>query len=412
MKDGKELIPDLFRKEFTKMVAVISKLYGLQHIEIAEDIVSETFLTATENWTEKGIPANPTAWLYAVAKQKTLYHFRRKKIFDEKIIPQIKVFADTITETKEMDFSTKNIKDSQLEMMFAICDPAIASEAQIALALRVLCGFGIEEIAEAFFSNKETINKRLFRAKEKLRAEKIQLEMPPENEIDLRLDNVLHIIYLLFNEGYYSSSNNAVLRKDLCAEAIRLTYMLVENEETNAPAANGLLALMCFQASRFEARTGADGKIILYDDQDASLWDAELIARGKSFLNAACKSNEVSKYHLEASIAYWHTFKDDSKEKWESILQLYNHLLLVEYSPVAALNRTYALSKANGKEEAIIEAEKLNLTNNHFYYTLLGELYKGIDNRKAKLNFEKARSLAKTDADKQLILEKLDGLMK
>jgi RNA polymerase sigma-70 factor (ECF subfamily) len=147
MSKETELIPNLFRKEFAKMVAVISKLYGLQYIEMAEDIVSETFLTATENWTKKGVPPNPTAWLYTVAKQKTLYHFRRKKIFDEKIVPRIKVSADTIDETKEMDFSTKNIKDSQLEMMFAICDPVIASEAQIALALRVLCGFGIEEIA-------------------------------------------------------------------------------------------------------------------------------------------------------------------------------------------------------------------------------------------------------------------------
>ncbi len=254
MKEETELIPDLFRNEFSKMVAVISKLYGLQHIEIAEDIVSETFLTATETWALKGVPANPTAWLYAVAKQKTLYHFRRKKIFDKKIIPQIKLSADTISETKEMDFSKENIKDSQLQMMFAICDPAIASEAQIALALRVLCGFGIEEIAEAFFSNKETINKRLFRAKEKLRAEKVELEMPPEKEINKRLDNVLHIIYLLFNEGYYSATQNQILRKDFCMEALRLGLMLTDYSMTNVPKTNALVALMSFHASRLAAR--------------------------------------------------------------------------------------------------------------------------------------------------------------
>jgi len=161
-----ELIPILFRQEFSKMVAVISKLFGLQHIEIAEDIVSETFLQATETWSEKGIPLNPTAWLYTVGKQKTLYHFRRNKILNQKIIPELQAGYETIIETAEANFSDQNIKDSQLQMMFAICNPSIASEAQIGLALRILCGFGIDEIAESFLSNKETINKRLFRAKE------------------------------------------------------------------------------------------------------------------------------------------------------------------------------------------------------------------------------------------------------
>jgi RNA polymerase sigma factor (sigma-70 family) len=219
MKEETELIPDLFRKEFSKMVAVISKLFGLQHIEIAEDIVSETFLQAAETWGQKGIPVNPTAWLYSVAKQKTLYHFRRNKILEKKIIPELKTSRETNSEIEEIDFSMDNIKDSQLQMMFAVCNPAIASEAQIALALRILCGFGIDEIAEAFLTNKETINKRLFRAKEKLRAEKVRLELPGDTEINNRLDNVLHIIYLLFNEGYYSTTQNQILRKDLCLEA-------------------------------------------------------------------------------------------------------------------------------------------------------------------------------------------------
>ena len=410
MSEETELIPDLFRKEFAKMVAVISKLYGLQYIEIAEDIVSETFLTATENWTKKGIPANPTAWLYAVAKQKTLYHFRRKKIFDEKIGPQIKVSIDTIAETKEMDFSTKNIKDSQLEMMFAICDPAIASEAQIALALRVLCGFGIEEIAEAFFSNKETINKRLFRAKEKLRAEKIELEMPSEKEINTRLDNVLHIIYLLFNEGYYSTTQNQMLRKDFCMEALRLGLMLTEYSKTNLPKTNALVALMSFHASRLDARQNADNDIILYDEQDENLWDQDLIEQGIYYLKLSAEGNDLSSYHLEAGIAFWNCQKEDTKEKREAILRHYNLLLEINYSPGVALNRLYALYKARGKEIALVGAEKLNLTNNHFYFTLLGELYEGIDDEKAKENFEKALSLAKTENERQTIKHKMENL--
>src|SRR5690606_12659990 len=158
-------LKQLFQQEFTKIVAVISKGFGLQHIEIAEDIVSETFLLATESWQAKGLPANPTAWLYTVAKQKTLSHFRRNKIFDDKVVPEIHQNQIAVDYTDEFSFTQENIKDSQLKMLFAICTPAIASEAQIGLALRILCGFGIEEIAEAFLSNKETINKRLFRAK-------------------------------------------------------------------------------------------------------------------------------------------------------------------------------------------------------------------------------------------------------
>jgi RNA polymerase sigma-70 factor (ECF subfamily) len=410
MGEETELIPDLFRKEFAKMVAVISKLYGLQYIETAEDIVSETFLTATENWTKKGVPPNPTAWLYTVAKQKTLYHFRRKKIFDEKIVPQIKVSADTIVETKEMDFSTKNIKDSQLEMMFAICDPVIASEAQIALALRVLCGFGIEEIAEAFFSNKETINKRLFRAKEKLRAEKVQLEMPPENEIEARLDNVLHIIYLLFNEGYYSATQNQLLRKDFCMEALRLGLMLTEYSKTSLPKTNALVALMSFHASRLDARQNDKIDFILYDEQDENLWDQNLIEQGIHFLNLSAQGNKLSSYHLEAGIAFLNCQKDDTKEKRESILHHYNLLLGINYSPGVALNRLYALYKARGKEVALAEAAKINLPHNHFYFTLLGELYAGSNNEKAKAYFERALSLAKTETERQIISLKMKSL--
>lgn len=410
MSEATELIPDLFRKEFAKLIAVISKLYGLQHIAIAEDIVSDTFLTATETWAQKGVPPNPTAWLYAVAKQKTLYHFRRKKIFEQKIASQIKLSAETIAEIEEMDFSTKNIKDSQLEMMFAICDPVIASEAQIALALRVLCGFGIEEIAEAFFSNKETINKRLFRAKEKLRAEKVQLELPRENEIETRVDNVLHIIYLLFNEGYYSTTQNKILRKDFCMEALRLGLILTEYSKTNLPKTNALVALMSFHASRLDARQKAGNDFILYDEQDENLWDQDLIHQGIHFLNLSARGDSLSSYHLEAGIAFWNCQKEDTKEKRESILHHYDLLRQLNHSPGVALNRVYALYKARGKEIALAEAEKLDLPGNHFYFTLLGELYAGIDSEKAKANFEKALSIAKTETERQVINLKMKNL--
>lgn len=406
-----ELIPQLFRTEFRKIVSVLCRYFGFDQIEIAEDIASDTFLAASETWALKGVPPNPTAWLYHVAKNKAKNYLHRGSIFEHKIMPALQNNPDGSPE-EEIDLSPQNINDSQLQMMFAVCHPSIPPEAQIGLSLRILCGFGIEEIADAFLTNKETINKRLFRAKEKLRQEKIKIELPEASEIDSRLEAVLTTIYLLFNEGYYSVSQNKTLRKDLCFEAMRLCHMLVETQETNKPPVNALLSLMCFQASRFEARQTESGEPILYEDQDTSLWDADLIRKGAYFLNCAASGHKISKYHLEAAIAYWHTHKEDTPEKWENILQLYNRLLQLEYSPIAALNRTYALSKANGKEEAIIEAEKLKLTDNHFYFTLLGELYSDIDHKKAEHHFQKALSLAKTQTDKQTIQKKIDSLHK
>ena len=356
-----EPLKHLFQQEFSKMVAVISKRFGLQHIEIAEDIVSETFLLATETWKIKGMPVNPAAWLYTVAKQKTLSYFRRNKIFEDKVVPEINREQELEDNPDTLNFSEQNIKDSQLQMLFAICTPEIASEAQIGLALRILCGFGIDEIAEAFLSNKETINKRLFRAKEKLRMEKVQLTLPSENEITKRLDNVLHIIYLLFSEGYYSRTQNQILRKDFCIEALRLSIMLTEYEKTNLPKTNALIALMCFHASRFDARQRDEGELVLYEQQDEALWDKALINQGIHFLNLSASGQELSTYHLEAKIAYRHCTKEDTVEKWEEILQLYNQLLMISYSPAAALNRTFALYKANGVEIALAEAEKLKL---------------------------------------------------
>lgn len=417
--EQQELIPHLFRTEFRKITAVLCKLFGIDHIEIAEDLASETFLAALETWTYKGIPPNPVAWLYAVAKNKARNYISHNKIFNEKIAANLKYSSTEKEESDnyliEIDLSDKNIMDSQLQMLFAICHPAISTEAQIGLALRILCGFGIEEIASALLTNKEAINKRLFRAKEKLRQEKVQIVpisnvIPNETEINTRLETVLTTLYLLFNEGYYSESSNTIVHEELCMEAIRLTHLLIENKETNVPNVNALLALMCFQSSRLEARKNKNGEMVLYDDQDESLWNYELISKGTYFLNMASQGNKLSKYHLEAGIAYWHTIKADTQEKWENILQLFNKLLQVEYSPIAALNRTYALSKANGKAEAIIEAEKLKLTDNHFYFTLLGELYSGIDNDKAKENLQKAMALAKMHTERQTIQKKIDSL--
>lgn len=406
--DNQDLIPHLFRTEFAKITAVLCRLLGIGQVEAAEDIASETFLSALETWSYRGIPPNPVAWLYTVAKNKAKNYLHRNQLFRERIAGELSASGGSPgNEEPEIDLSGQNIRDSQLQMLFALCHPSIPPAAQIGLALRILCGFGIDEIAGAFLTNRETVNKRLSRAREKLRDEKVKIEFPGEAAIPERLDAVLTTLYLLFSEGYYSESRDVVLREDLCAEAMRLTLLLLENPVTSAPEVRALYALMCFHASRFPARKNKNGEIVLYGDQDETLWDDELIAKGAYFLYRASGGNRLSRYHLEAGIAYWHTRKEDTPEKWENILQLYNRLLQAEYSPIAALNRTYALSKVHGKKTAIAEAEKLRLTGNHYYHTLLGELYKGIDDEKAKAYFQTALSLARTEADRKTISQKL-----
>ncbi|ADB38797.1 RNA polymerase sigma factor [Spirosoma linguale] len=408
-----DLIPHLFRTEYRKITAVLSKRFGLEHIEIAQDIASDTFLQASETWGIKGLPENPTAWLYAVAKNKAKDYLKRNTLFNEKIAQQITYELHGVENSGseiDIDLSDRNITDSQLQMMFAICHPSIPAEAQIGLSLNILCGFGINEIAAAFLTNKETITKRLFRAREKLRSNQVKIEFPEAAEIQNRLENVLTTLYLLFNEGYYASGCDVTLRKDVCLEAVRLTNLLLESKLTSQPPVYALLALMCFHASRFEARIDSEGETVLYEDQDEKLWDEDLIRQGKYFLNQSSSGNRLSKYHLEAGIAYLHTIKNDTKEKWERILQLYNQLLIIEYSPMAALNRTYALSKANGKEIAIQEAEKLNLTAHHLYHALLGELYTGIDNEKAVNHFKTSLDLTNSKADQKVIVKKLSAM--
>lgn len=407
--DQDNLIPHLFRTEFSKITAVLCKHFGMTHIEIAEDIASDTFVAALETWPYKGIPPQPTAWLYTVARNKARNYLQRDQLFAKKIAADLR-FSNPGQVMENIDLSAQNITDSQLQMIFAVCHPAVPSQAQVGLALRVLCGFGIEEIANAFLTSKDTIAKRLARAKEKLRSGNISIDFPAEQDVGKRLQTVLQTLYLLFNEGYYSESDDTVLRKDLCLEAMRLNYLLVENPRTNTAEANALMALMCFHASRFAARISASGEMVLYNDQDINLWNRELIAKGAWYLKTASTGNKFSKYHLEASIAWWHTVRADTAEKWESILELFDQLVALDNSPVIALNRLYALAKVRGKEAAITEAEKLAWTTNRYYHALLGELYTGIDDPKAEEHYCDALELAVTRADRNALEKQLKAL--
>ncbi|MEJ7643800.1 MAG: DUF6596 domain-containing protein [Chryseolinea sp.] len=408
-KSHHELLPHLFRQEYTKMTAVLCRHFGLKHIEIAEDIASDTFLKASENWEINGIPENPTAWLYAVAQKKTKDYFKHVAVFETQIKEAIK--PTELKTEQTFEFRNKRISDSQLAMIFAVCNPTNSTESQICLALQILCGFSVEEIANAFLTKTETIKKRLLRARTNLRNDNFKITTLSETQITPRLDTVLKILYLLFNEGYFSKTNNQQIRKDFCSEAIRLTLVLAENSLTDTSQTNALLSLMCFQSSRLEARTNENGEAVMFDEQDKSVWDKTLIEKGNHYLVNACNGNEISKYHLEAGIAYWHTSPTD-QNKWQHILKLYNQLILIEYSPITALNRTFAFAKVYGHDKAIPEAEKLNLTDSNFYHELLGYLYADTNIDKAIFHYEQAILLTKAKTEKQTLLKEIEQLAK
>jgi RNA polymerase sigma-70 factor (ECF subfamily) len=402
-----DLLSDLFRQEYLKMIAVLCRHFGLKHIEIAGDIIGETFLRASENWAINGVPENPAAWLYTVAKNKAKDHFKRVTLFDSKIAGKIN--TDAAEPEPEIELESEPIADSELAMIFAVCDPANSSESQICLALQILCGFSVEEIANAFLTKTETVKKRLHRARTSLRNSNFKIKPLSEADIRHRLDTVLKTLYLLFNEGYFSKTNDQLIRNELCAEAIRLTLVLTENPLTDTVQTKALLALMCYQSSRLAARTNDSGATVLFEEQDQNLWNKDLIEKGNYYFVQACEGNEASKYHLEAGIAYWHT-NPAAPDKWQHILHLYNQLILIEYSPVTALNRAFAFARVYGHQKAIREAEKLQLRDNGHYHKLLGYLYETIDAGKAIEHYTQAAQLTKAKAARQVLAKKIDQL--
>ena len=393
----------LFRTEYGNLVAVLCHFHGIQNIQLAEDIVSDAFLQAMKVWSHKGIPDYPKAWLRKVAVNKFKDHCRRNQTFKEKVEGN---YIQNQKQAAEIILNEQLISDGLLRMIFAICNSHLKIDIQICLALRLLCGFSIDQIAAALLTNKENINKKLYRGKQKLKAHKSTWnQLNPKDYIE-RMDAVLRIIYLLFNEGYYSSVGDEDIRKDFCREAMRLAIFI--SRQAFLPQKNtfALIALMCFHASRLDSRTNVKGEYILYQDQDRQKWDSDLIKRGSYYLTKSSKGNKVSKYHLEAAIAYWHT--TENTDKWANILQLYNRLLMLEYSPVIAMNRTYALAHANSVQEAIKEAKKLNLENNYYHHWLMAELFRLNKEPEQEIMYlNKALEMANKKNEKEMLKSKL-----
>ncbi|MBA4852420.1 sigma-70 family RNA polymerase sigma factor [Emticicia sp. BO119] len=390
------------------MTSVLARMFGFDRIEIAEDIVQDTLLKALSEWRNQ-VPDNPAAWLYRVAKNQALDILRRQKLYGE-ISQELGYLGEQAENSIGKVFLSDEIEDSQLRMLFACCHPAIASESQITLSLKILGGLSAAEIARAFLTTEETINKRLYRAKEKIRNEHIVLEVPQAKELTGRLEAVLKIIYLIFNEGYSSSHPDQLIRHELCEDAIRICLLLTRNSLTNLPKTNALLALMCFQIARFPARLDDKGAIVLLKNQNRRLWDSFMISRAYQFFRNSSTGNEISEYHIEAAIASYHASAESfEKTNWEVILRLYNILAGIKPTPFVYLNRAIVKGYVHGAKSALEDLLKLeSLSKNYVYQTAKGDLYVELkEYNLAKQCYEEALNLVTSEPERRLIEKKL-----
>jgi len=409
-----QTVDHLFRHESGKMIAVLSRLLGLNNLETAQDLVQDTLLQAMNTWGYNGIPDNPSAWLHRVARNKAIDFLRRYKKFNE-ITPQYAYLLQsewTRSNTINQLFLDGEMEDSQLRMMFACCHPSIPIESQIAFTLKTLCGLSVAEIAKAFLAGEDTVSKRIYRAKEKIKSEKIELDVPAGNELPLRLDAVLKSLYLLFNEGYNSSQPEKLIREDLCQEAMRLCMLLTRHPLTSYPRCKALLALMCFQCSRLNARLDDQQHIIVLKYQDRSKWFLPLIQKGFDYLDEAAEPFEISTYHLEAVIASLHAAAPSfEKTDWQRIYDLYGMLYQLQPNPVVAMNRAVASGYAINKEKALEELLMIKgLEKHHLYYACIGEMYFELGQKEnARIAFEKAFALTESVTERLFLKGKIGG---
>ena len=407
------LADHLFRHEAGKLISVLTGIFGINRLQLAEDVVQESLVRALRTWPYAGIPQNPAAWLTQTAKNLALDLIRREKLFHDKE-PQIIAFMEqwpSDSMAGESPIFESEIRDGRLRLMFACCHPALSPEDQTALALKTLCAFSANEIANAFLTTEAAIAKRLTRAKQRIRDEHIPFEIPAGAELSRRLDVVLQTLYLLFNEGYKASSGDDLIKEDLCQEAIRLGALLAEHPTGNQPRIHALVALMLLNAARLPARMDSEGNILRLKEQDRSTWNQAMIARGIKHLSESAAGEELSAYHLQAGIAACHCVASDYESTdWRKILSLYDLLMELDGSPVIALNRAVAVANVDGPQAGIEAVEAIHngsqLKSYYLLYAVLGEFEKQLNNFQAAIdNFRKALELTELTSE-QLFLSK------
>jgi RNA polymerase sigma-70 factor, ECF subfamily len=403
-------IEQAFRSESRRVLATLIRLLG--DFDLAEEALQDAFTAAVERWPVEGVPANPGAWLISTGRFKAIDSLRRRARFDSSLGPIADQLGDGITRPEELD--DERVEDDRLRLIFTCCHPALPPDAQIALTLREVCGLTTEEIARAFLSPAPTLAQRIVRAKAKIKAAKIPYQVPARAELPERLASVLHVIYLVFNEGYSASSGADLTRHDLSREAIRLGRLLVDL--LPEPEAIGLLALMLLHESRRHARSSGDGELVLLDDQDRSLWNRHQIAEGAKLVEQALTSRRFGPYTIQAAIAAVHAEATRPEETdWSEIVGLYDVLLRAEPSPVVELNRAAAIAMRDGPAAglALIDAilARGDLPDYHLAHSARAECYRRLGRAAEAIeSYQQALELTRQQPQRNFIQRRIREL--
>jgi RNA polymerase sigma-70 factor (ECF subfamily) len=408
-----QVVEHLFRHEAGKMVATLARIFGVEHLTLAEDVVQEALARALQTWPFYGVPQNPSAWIMRASRNLALDVVRRQKVFRDKEPEIIHLMEQSQPAPDAAVFSEQEIKDDRLRLMFVCCHPLVPAEAQAALALKTLCGFSVPEISRAFLTTDAAIAKRLTRAKQKIRESRIAFEIPAGEELARRLDGVLQSLYLLFNEGYKASSGEKLVREDICYEAIRLTALLVEHAAGNQPRTHALLALMLLNGARTPTRVDGEGNLLRLQEQDRTQWDQPMMAKGMFHFAQSAAGDQITQYHLQAGIAACHcSARDYESTDWRQILSLYDRLVEVDDSPVVALNRAIVVATIHGPRAgldavaAIRHLEKLN--SYYLLYAVRGEFEAQLNRAQAATDhFRKSLRLAQIKSERMFLSKRL-----
>ena len=407
-----QLVEHFFRHETGRLHGALIRLMGVHNMTLAEDVAQEAMMRALHHWSMGGVPANPSAWITQVAMnlgRDALRHQRMSGGKEAALITHFEQMAPTPAVAVE---NVHEIRDDALRLMFVCCHPSIAPDAQVVLALKVLCGFSTAEIARAFLSSDAAIEKQLTRTKQRIADANLGFDLPEGADLSVRLDGVLAALYLLFNEGYKASAGERLLREDLCHEAIRLTTLLTNHPAGRTPRSHALLALMLLTAARFPSRVDQQGDLLRLDDQDRTKWDQTLIYRGLEQLVAAAQGSDLSEYHLQAGIAAIHcTAPDAASTDWARILEHYDALQRLKPSPVVALNRAVAVAHVHGAQAGLEAIEAIpnrdRLEAHYLLHAVRGELHWRLkDHRAAAQSFRRALQLAQVGPE-QLYLTRM-----
>ena len=415
-----ELHEHLFRREAGRMVAALTRVFGVHNLALAEDVVQDAFCRALEVWKFRGIPENPSAWLMATAKHRALDVLRRERTV-RTFAPELGRLLgseEALPPAVEELFAAHAIKDDQLRMMFSCCHPRLPEAAQVALMLHILCGFSVDEIAGAFVSTHAAVEKRLVRAKRTLAGSERLFEIADAADFAVRLPAVHRALYLLFNEGYHGASAEAAVRVELCQEALRLAALLFEHPLGSTPATYALAAMMCLHAARLPARLDASGNLSTLSDQDRSRWDLGLVAEGQRLLDLSATGPELTAYHVEAAIAAVHAAAPRVADtNWTQIVSLYDTLMTIGPSPVVALNRAIAVAQREGPGRGLEEigaiADRDRLAAYPFYYAALGELeLRRGRGETAREHFRAALALARNAVERRFLEQRMDACLR